>query len=135
MARGALTWCRQVEQNLLAVYFMPTLMTSGAFHQFVRSLQREGGLLMVEPRRLPFARTVALVASRVRAISGELVPMRVFMTALALFRCGLEGNVSHVGFKVRWLVAIHAADCPVRAEKVEAGLIVIEAREVFPFFH
>ena len=79
------------------------------------SCQGEAGtLLVVEERRLPLGRVVALGTRRDAVSVCELLPVNVVMALLAFVRCGLKIDIHHPGFHVGWLMTIDAGGTAVR---------------------
>lgn len=133
MASSTLFGSGKVKQHLLALNRAEILVTGAALHLLVRPFQRERGLFMIEQRRLPLGRVVALLTARVGTVARELARVNILMAALAVLRRGLERDVPHGGLEVGRLVAIDAGYGSMRADQRIIRLIMIEAGELLPF--
>lgn len=132
MAGGAIFRRRLIEQNGLSRHHFGQLVALDAAYILMRPAQREcSSLLVVEKRRLPLHAVVALGTAR-NVGYGELFPVDVLMTVLALCRCGLEVHVDQLGLKIWRFVAVHARRRAVRTQQHEVRLGVVEARKLFP---
>ena len=69
---------------------------------------------MIEERWFPFRAVMAICTLRNQAL-GELFPMHVFMTILALRRCCFEIDVEQRGLHIGRLVTVNTRGCAMRA--------------------
>ena len=106
----------KVKKHLLALNLAAILVARPAVHLLVRPFQRERGVFVIEQRRLPFGRVVALLAARVGAVARKLERVYILMAALAILRRGLEEDMPQRGLAVGRLVAVDAGDGFVRAD-------------------
>lgn len=92
VARCAFARSRHVEQDFITVDESNLLMTLPARNVDVRALQREHRLLVIEQRRPPLRRVVALHATR-RSRLRKLPAVRIAMAVLAHLRSLVEIHV------------------------------------------
>ena len=62
----------------------------------------------------------------------ELLPVRVFVTLLALLRGSFEIHMEESRFKIRRFVAVDTASRTMRTEQRKCGLRMIEFRQFLP---
>src|SRR5215475_6804644 len=113
MAGGALLGSGKVKQHLLGINLAEILVAGAARHLLVCAFQRERGLFVIERRRLPLGRVVALLAARIGPVARELARVHILMAALAVLRRGVERDVTQAGLEIGRLVAIDASYGPV----------------------
>lgn len=87
--------------------------------------------LVVEQRRFPFHRSVALGTARDVAL-GKLLAMNILVAIFALRRSSFEIHIKQLRFQVRRLVAVDARRCTVRTLQGELRLRVIETCQLLP---
>ena len=132
MAGGAVLGRRLIEENGLSPYHSRLLMALGAAHILMGAAQRKRcSFLVVEERGLPLHAVVALGAAR-NVSHSELLAVNVFVTVLALCRCGLEVHVDQLGLKIWRPMTVDAGSCAVRSQQRELRLGVVEARKFLP---
>lgn len=107
-------------------------MAAAAVYVLVCAFQRERSLFVIEQRRRPPDRVVALLAAQVGAVARELACMHILMAALAVLWRRLEPDIPHGGLAVGRLVAIDAGYSSVRADQRIIRPTMIEAGEVLP---
>ena len=113
-----------IKKHHRAIYRLAQLVAVGASDLFVRALQRERCLLMIEERRLPL---VAVVAGRaVAGARSELIGVRILVAFRARSRSGGEIHMDHGQFQLGRLVAIDAGNSAVSAIKRKSRTLVIE---------
>jgi len=135
VAVGTRGWRRRVKEDLLAVYLAEKLVAAGAGDIAVLAFQGElSPLVVIEERRLPFGRVVAVATwcDLVRIELRELPAVDIFMALLALLRRLLEVHIDELGFQVWRLVAIDAGDRAMRARQWKRRRAVIKAVQLFP---
>ena len=132
VACGAGRRCWLVEEDFLSFDLAEIDVTIAARDILVGALQREGSLLMIEQRWLPFGAVVAVAAWSLLVGTGELAAMHVFMAVFALCWRGLERNMQHRLFHIRRLVAVNAGYRAMRTHQREVGLRMIEGGHVLP---
>ncbi len=93
MAITALRGRGLIEQNLLFGDHTNIRVAGRAAHVPVRTLQREGRLLVIEQRRPPF-RTVVTFRTMGRSCLGELPPMNIRVTFLTDLRRRCEIRIA-----------------------------------------
>ncbi len=97
------------------------------------AFEREGRpLVMIEQRRLPLGRVMAIRARGDLISFRELFPVRILVALLALGRRLFEVGINQLGLEVRRLVAINTGHRAVRALQRERSLIVVKAIEFPP---
>ena len=129
MAVGTRGWCGGVKEDLLAVYLAEKLVAAGAGDIAVLAFQGElSPLVVIEERRLPFGRVVAVSTwyDLARIELRELPAVDILMALLALLRRLLEVHIDELGFQIWRLVAIDAGDRAMRRRAV------IKAVQLFP---
>lgn len=84
MAGGTLLGSWLIEEYLLVIHGFKQSMTPLAANILVDSFERQRRLAVIEKRRLPLVRVVAVGAVRVPCF-GELRRMRIFVAVLANF--------------------------------------------------
>ena len=112
----------RIEEDLLAIDGLEQLVAARALYIPVLALQGEGrALIVIEGRRLPLGRVMAVVALRdfVGEELGELAAVDVFVALLAFLRRLLEVHIGHLGLEVRRLVAVDTCNRAVRADQRE----------------
>ena len=97
------------------------------------ALEWEGRpLVVIEQRRLPLGRVMAIRARRYLISLRELFPVDILVALLALGRRLFEVGVYELGLEVRRLVAINTGHCAVRALQRESSVVVVKAIEFPP---
>jgi hypothetical protein len=113
MACGALQWCWFVKEHLFVSNEANRIVAAITFHPLMTALQRKlRPLVMIECRRQPSLRVMALGARNFFRSRDKLAAVHVCMTLLAALRRSLELNL----FCARsWFVASAASYGSMRA--------------------
>ena len=122
MAIGASLGRWRIEEDLFAIDGFEELVASSAGDVTMLAFQGERcALVVIEGRRLPLARVMAVVALRnfVREELGELAAVDVLVALLAFLGRLFEVHVGHLGFEIRRLVAVDASDGAMRTHQRE----------------
>lgn len=135
MACGALVWsglveehCPFLDQTCCFVAGIATDVQMPASQWEIRAR------LVVEQGGFPFVGVVALRASGAPAVSGKLVGVRIFVTALAAGGRRRENHILHCQFQVRRLVTARAGNGAMRSHEREHRDGMIESDDVRPGF-
>ena len=135
MAIGTGLLRRSIEEDLLSVDLLEEFVAAGASDISVFAFKREGcSLVMVEGRRLPLVRIVA-VRTRSHLVGvelDELAAVRIFVALFAFLRSLLEVHINKLGFQVGRLMAVDASDRTMRALQAEGCGVVVEAIQFTP---
>lgn len=95
---------RFIEQDKVPIHRLLERMAGRAGYIFMAAFKRKCGLVVIEERGPPLMTIVT--SCTVVAACAELVPMRICVAIPAIHRGFCEVDVPHVGFHVRWLVAL-----------------------------
>lgn len=134
MASGTRLWSGLVEDDFLTLYELNLLVTLSAGDVAMGSLQREHRLFMIEERRSPLGRVVALGAPGHLVGSRELRGVGILVAIFALFGCLAEVDVFQCHLEVRRTMAFGTARCAVSPGQREASAGVIERGNFLPGF-
>jgi hypothetical protein len=137
MAVYALRRSAPVPSNRLSVSLDLVLMTLHAAHLAMRTVERKGGLVVVERSRAPLRDRMASGAVFFLPSAHELAAMHVFVTVRALPRRAGEigGGLSGAAFCTFWLVTTRARNALVRPFECELSGGVIEGPQFLPLPH
>lgn len=136
MAARALARSGLVHQHTVVIDDSIALVTILAGHVLMGAFQRKISLrLVVEKRRLPMLRIMALLAGLRLPCFHELSRVRILVAARARRRRRTERRLRDLALRTGRLVTLLAMNLRVRADQRELGLRVVKAREVHPGFH
>lgn len=122
-----------IEDYRLRIDLADELMTVSATNVAVSPGEsKRSALVMIERGGLPLC-TIVAVGARSDISPGELFPMRIGVTLLALPRGFGEVGIDQLGAKMGRFVAVDAGHGAMRSQQREIGFGVVETGEILPF--
>ena len=122
-----------IEEDLFPIHRAQLFVAARTGHVAMFALEREGRpLVMIEQRRFPLGRVMAIRARGDLISLGELLPVDILVAFLAFGRRLFEVGIDELGLEIRRLMAINTGHSPVRSLQRERSLIVVKAIEFPP---